>query len=79
MPRVVIKNDNPGLEEASVSCPINCFRKNGKQFVINPDECIDCGVCQSIVDMGVILEDSEAGESAISFNREKSEQWQPAQ
>lgn len=47
--------------------------------MIDPDECIDCGVCQSIVDEGVILEDSEATESAATFNREKSKQWQPAQ
>ncbi|MDR3078513.1 MAG: hypothetical protein LBU15_00540 [Rickettsiales bacterium] len=79
MPRVVIKNSDSSLEEASVSCPANCFRKEGERFVIDPDECIDCGVCQSIVDEGVILEDSEATESAATFNREKSKQWQPAQ
>ncbi|MDR2777834.1 MAG: hypothetical protein LBB24_03635 [Rickettsiales bacterium] len=79
MPRVVVKNSDASLEEASASCPANCFRKDGKMFVIDPDECIDCGVCQSIVDDGVILEDSEAEENAINFNREKSKKWQPAQ
>ncbi|MDR1425893.1 MAG: hypothetical protein LBI70_02780 [Rickettsiales bacterium] len=79
MPRVVIKNKDADLEEASASCPVNCFRKDNDMFVIDPNECIDCGVCQSIVSGGVILEDSESDEDAINFNREQSKKWQPAQ
>ncbi|GHU28478.1 hypothetical protein FACS1894152_6200 [Bacilli bacterium] len=79
MPRVIQKVSDAKLEEASESCPVNCFRKEGSSFVIDPDECIDCGVCQSIVDEGVILEDGESDSKSIDFNRENSKKWQPAQ
>lgn len=26
-------------------CPVNCFYEAANMLVINPDECIDCGVC----------------------------------
>jgi ferredoxin len=79
MPRVVKNTNDAKLAEASAACPMNCFRKDGDSFVINPDECIDCGVCQTVVDEGIIVEDSEADEAIINFNREKSGKWQPAQ
>src|ERR1700735_5055492 len=28
-------------------CPVNCFYEGELMLVINPDECIDCGVCVS--------------------------------
>lgn len=79
MPRVVKKREDEKLEEASEACPVNCFRKNNNSYVIDPDLCIDCGVCQTIVDEGVILEDIETDEESIDFNREKAAEWEPAQ
>lgn len=39
-----------GTKDAScVSvCPVDCIyeSKDGKQYYINPDECIDCGACE---------------------------------
>ena len=26
-------------------CPVDCFYESENMLVINPDECIDCGVC----------------------------------
>ena len=26
-------------------CPVDCFYEGANMLVINPDECIDCGVC----------------------------------
>ena len=26
-------------------CPVDCFYEGPNMLVINPDECIDCGVC----------------------------------
>ncbi|MDR2778112.1 MAG: hypothetical protein LBB13_01220 [Rickettsiales bacterium] len=79
MPRVVKSVSDAKLAEAAETCPMNCFRKDGNSFVIDQNACIDCGVCQTMVDEGVIVEDSDADESTINFNREKSEKWQPAQ
>ena len=27
-------------------CPVDCIHETGRQLVIDPDECIDCGVCE---------------------------------
>ena len=27
-------------------CPVDCFYVGENSIVINPDECIDCGVCE---------------------------------
>lgn len=29
-----------------VVCPVDCFLAGPNMLVINPDECIDCGVCE---------------------------------
>ncbi|HCC24221.1 MAG TPA: ferredoxin family protein, partial [Holosporales bacterium] len=26
-------------------CPVGCFHEGESMLVINPEECIDCGVC----------------------------------
>jgi len=27
-------------------CPVDCFYEGENMLIINPDECIDCGVCE---------------------------------
>lgn len=78
MPRVIEKRNDSKIQEAAESCPVNCFRKNQDMYVIDPDLCIDCGVCQTIVDEGVILDDSSASQESIEFNMEKAKEWEPA-
>ena len=29
-------------------CPVDCFYEGENFLVINPDECIDCGLCVSL-------------------------------
>ncbi len=76
MPRVVVLRDNSKLQEAAESCPVSAFKNNGNgEYIIDPNVCIDCGVCQSITDEGVIVEDSEANEEDINYNEEKANEW----
>ena len=42
-------------------CPVDCFYEGENFLVINPDECIDCGVCVSECGPGAIFSDSELG------------------
>ena len=79
MARVVIQTKDQKLEDAAMSCPCNCFRKGNGEFVIDGSQCIDCGVCQTIVDDGVIVEDSEANADAIEYNNNNASKWDPAQ
>jgi len=81
MTRVVVKGTKAtDLEDAIFACPVDAFRKiKGGLIVISPEDCIDCGVCQTECPSGTILEDSEAEESDIDFNAEKAETGTSAQ
>jgi ferredoxin len=36
-------------------CPVDCFYEAGNFLAINPDECIDCGVCEPECPVGAIV------------------------
>ena len=57
-------------------CPVDCFYEGENMLVINPEECIDCGVCEPECPAEAILPDSEAGlEKWIDLAREYSGPW----
>ena len=40
-------------------CPVDCFYEGENMLVINPDECIDCGVCEPECPVEAIYPDSQ--------------------
>ncbi len=40
-------------------CPVDCFYEGKNFLVINPNECIDCGVCEPECPAGAIKSSSE--------------------
>ena len=40
-------------------CPVDCFHEGPNFLVINPDECIDCGVCVPECPVNAIVADNE--------------------
>lgn len=42
-------------------CPVDCFYEGENMLVINPDECIDCGVCEPECPIEAIKSDDELG------------------
>ena len=57
-------------------CPVDCFYEGENMLVINPDECIDCGVCEPECPAEAIVSDSDPRADAfLSLNREKSASW----
>ena len=57
-------------------CPVDCFYEGENMLVINPDECIDCGVCEPECPPNAILPDTEAGlEKWLELNRSLSTSW----
>jgi ferredoxin len=42
-------------------CPVDCFYEGENMLVIDPNECIDCGVCEPECPAEAILPDTEAG------------------
>jgi ferredoxin len=53
--------------ECAAVCPVDCF-KGGEMFlVIDPEECIDCGVCVPACPTGAIKAMADIGEEDRSF------------
>ena len=57
-------------------CPVDCFYEGENMLVINPSECIDCGVCEPECPAEAILPDTESGlEQWLELNTTFSPQW----
>lgn len=57
-------------------CPVDCFYEGENFLVINPDECIDCGVCEPECPVEAILPDTDNyAQQWLEINREKSSLW----
>lgn len=40
-------------------CPVDCIYEDDDQMVINPDECIDCGLCEAECPVTAIFVDTD--------------------
>jgi ferredoxin len=57
-------------------CPVDCFYEGENFLVINPDECIDCGVCEPECPVEAILPDTEGRATEwVETNRQYSASW----
>ncbi len=57
-------------------CPVDCFYEGVNFLVINPDECIDCGVCEPECPAAAIVPDSEAKAADwMELNRKYAADW----
>ena len=57
-------------------CPVDCFYEGDNMLVINPDECIDCGVCEPECPADAIRPDTVADvDSWIKLNDQYSRIW----
>jgi ferredoxin len=61
-------------------CPVDCFYEGENMLVINPDECIDCGVCEPECPVDAILPDTAFRDPAEALrweeiNRDYSLLW----
>ena len=48
-------------------CPVDCFYEGENMLVINPDECIDCGVCEPECPADAIVADTSIGGDQLEF------------
>ncbi|MBN9501457.1 MAG: ferredoxin [Armatimonadetes bacterium 55-13] len=56
-------------------CPVDCIYEGEDQVYINPDECIDCGLCEPECPVTAIFVDTDVPaqwRSFIDLNREKA-------
>ena len=57
-------------------CPVDCFYEGENMLVINPDECIDCGVCEPECPVDAIIPDTEnEAEKWLEINTKYSKIW----
>ena len=59
-------------------CPVDCFREGPNFLVIDPDECIDCTLCEPECPAHAIFSEDEVPadqEQFIQLNAELSKIW----
>jgi ferredoxin len=57
-------------------CPVDCFYEGENFLVINPDECIDCGVCEPECPAEAIFPDSDnRANDWKEVNRKLAGEW----
>lgn len=56
-------------------CPVDCFYEGENMLVINPDECIDCGVCEPECPAEAIVPESDDVLEWVELNREYAAKW----
>lgn len=59
-------------------CPVDCFHEGPNFLVIDPEECIDCTLCEPECPIGAIFADDdvpEGQEHFIELNAELSLEW----
>ena len=60
------------------SCPVEAFHEGENMLVINPDECIDCGVCVPECPIDAIKADEDLQtyeEEFLTLNEKMSQIW----
>lgn len=59
-------------------CPVDCFHEGPNMLVINPEECIDCALCEPECPAEAIFSEDDLPEKYQNFleiNTEKSQTW----
>ncbi|MDD9812102.1 MAG: ferredoxin family protein [Gammaproteobacteria bacterium] len=59
-------------------CPVDCFHEGPNYLVIDPEECIDCSLCEPECPVDAILSEDDLPENQRHFlelNAELSQVW----
>lgn len=61
-------------------CPVDCFYEGASMLVIDPDECIDCGICIPECPIDAIITDENAAHDPtlvfwLALNQRYAKQW----
>ena len=56
-------------------CPVDCFYEGENMLAINPDECIDCGVCEPECPIDAIEKKKKNNAKWLEINREYADKW----
>ena len=59
-------------------CPVDCFYEGPNMLVINPEECIDCALCEPECPVDAIKSSEDLGDredEVLELNKELSAIW----
>ena len=59
-------------------CPVDCFHEGPNMLVIDPEECIDCTLCEPECPVEAILSEDDLADDQqewLSLNAELSQEW----
>ncbi len=59
-------------------CPVDCFHEGPNMLVIDPEECIDCTLCEPECPVEAILSEddlTDEQEQFLELNAELSKEW----
>ncbi len=59
-------------------CPVDCFHEGPNMLVIDPEECIDCTLCEPECPVDAIFDEEdvpEGQEQFIALNAELTKDW----
>ncbi len=59
-------------------CPVDCFHEGPNMLVIDPDECIDCTLCEPECPIEAIVSEDDIPEGQAQFlelNAKLAQQW----
>ena len=59
-------------------CPVDCFHEGPNMLVIDPDECIDCALCEPECPVEAIVSDDELAleqQEFLALNTELAQKW----
>ncbi|GAA4021069.1 ferredoxin family protein [Deinococcus rubellus] len=48
-------------------CPVECIYDGGDQYLIHPDECIDCGACVPACPVNAIFPEEDVPDGETAF------------
>jgi len=57
-------------------CPVDCFHEGANSLVIDPEECIDCSLCEPECPIEAICsEDDLTDINILNYNKKLSKKW----
>jgi len=56
-------------------CPVNCFYEGDNMLVINPEECIDCGICEPACPVQAIKSEDQTENFWLEVNKKYAKEW----
>jgi NAD-dependent dihydropyrimidine dehydrogenase PreA subunit len=57
-------------------CPVDCIYDGGDQFLINPEECIDCGACEPECPVEAIYPEDEVPDEMEKYTAKNADYFE---